>query len=120
MDVSFLLSYDELFTLMTLSPEVSAAGRRFTESALPGAEMCDLTGLVEKKLARWVGSELEIASVVRMASDAIAQADSLVEQESSWVVYSPWVTLICSQYLYRENHIKITPVEEMATRENTD
>ena len=81
MDISILLSKNELFTLISLEQNHSEAGRRFAEAALAGAERCDLSGLAERKLAKRVGADgLELAPVVRMIADALAHADEAEER----------------------------------------
>jgi hypothetical protein len=112
MDVAFLFSNDELFTMISLMPSHTEAGQRFFESALGSAEMCDLSGLVDKKLARFVGNEIALEPAVRMVADAIARADSAEYNENVWVIHSPWVSLQCENYTYREGYWKVTPFEE--------
>ncbi|MCL2151800.1 MAG: hypothetical protein FWH57_02395 [Oscillospiraceae bacterium] len=112
MEISFILSADEIFTLMSLFPDHSEGGRRFAAEALQGASPCDLSELPVKKLAKLVGGELEIEPAVRMAIDAIARADSASMSEDVWDIRSPWVFLRCEKYLYKEGYWKITPVEE--------
>ena len=112
MEVSFLLSLDELYTLIALTPEVSKAGRRFCDEALSGAEICDLSGLVEKKLAHRMEDELVIEPVLRMVCGAISKADSAEVNGEAWSICSPWVALQCEKYAYHEDHWKITPVKE--------
>jgi len=112
MDVSFILSSDEIFTLMSLMPGKTDAGRQFAEGALVGAVFCDLSGLVEKRLARMVGDELEIVPVLRMLVDSLARADSAELRGEAWVMCSPWVTVQCSPYPYRDGDWKITPVQK--------
>jgi len=111
MDISFILSFDELFTLISLIPGRTEAGARFVETALSGALLCDLNGLVEKKLATRAGSELEIALVVRMLSDAISRADSAEVRDGVWEIHSPWVSLRCEAYPYQDKQYLITPLE---------
>lgn len=111
MKVSFILSADEVFTLASLTSEHTEAGRYFLDEVLTGAEICDLTGLVEKKLARQVGGEIELSPVLRMVAGALSRADSAARHGEAWEVRSPWVTLLCEKYIYRDKHFKITPVE---------
>jgi len=113
MDVSFILSSDELYTLIYLAPEVSAAGRRFSDEALEGAEICDLSGLVEKNLAHRVGDELDLEPVLRMVAGAVSNADSAEFHGNVWSIRSPWVSLLCERYAYHENSWKITPLKEV-------
>jgi len=112
MDVSFLFTDDELYTLISLAPGSSEAGRRFMAEALPGAAACDLSGLVGKNLARRVGNELALTPVVRMMSDAIARADSADLRGEKWEIRSPWVSLLCENYAYKKGTWKITPIKE--------
>ena len=112
MDVSFILSSDELYTLISLIPVRTEAGARFAGAALSGARLCDLSGLLEKKLARRVNGELELAAVIRMLSDAISRADSASNHNGVWEIRSPWVSIRCEDYPYQENHFKITPLED--------
>ena len=109
MDVSFILSADELFTLLSLYPEQSKAGRSFADAALQDAALCDLSGLTEKNLARLAGGELDLAPVIGMVADAIAHADSAEERDGVWNVSAPDIILRCEKYAYREETWKITP-----------
>ena len=113
MEVSFILSNDELYTLISLIPVRTEAGARFVEEALSGAQLCNLNGLLEKKLARRADGELELelAPVVRMLSDAIARADSAKNHFGSWEIRSQWVSLRCAACPHQENHLIITPLE---------
>ena len=115
MDVSFLLSADELFTLMSLSTSRTGSGQLFADEALAGAGLDDLSGLVDKKLARRFGEELELMPVVRMISDALSRAEGIERSGETWNVRSPWVSLRCERYLYNEGLWKITPVMEDVT-----
>ena len=117
MDVSFLLSSDEIFTLMSLFPGHTEGGERFAAEALIGARTCDLSSLAEKKLARLINGNLELEPVVRMVGNAIAQAENTSNQEDVWEISSPWVSLRCEKYLYKEGYWKITPVEEENSEE---
>jgi len=118
MDVSFILSSDELYTLIFLATETSEAGQKFSDEALAGAEICDLSGLVEKNLARRVEDELDLEPVLRMVANAISNADSADLRGEVWDISSPWVSLLCERYAYHENHWKITPLKEVHKHEN--
>ena len=118
MDVSFILSSDELYTLMFLAPEISEAGRSFINKALTGAEICDLSGLVEKSLARRVEDELDLEPVLRLIADALSNAGNARLNGEVWSISSPWVSLLCEKYTYNDNHWKITPVKEAYKHEN--
>jgi hypothetical protein len=112
MDVSFILSSDELYTLISLIPDVTNDGQQFINRALCGADICDLSGLVDKKLAHRIEEEIDIEPVVRMVASAIAKADSIEYDEGVWNIKSSWVALICEKYVYNDNHWKITPLKE--------
>lgn len=109
METSFILSDDEIFTLMSLAANRTEPGARFAREALPYAGMCDLSGLVEKKLARLVEGKLEIEPVIDMLADAIAQATAAERRDDAWQITSPWIALRCEKYIYKEAHWKITP-----------
>jgi len=111
MDISFILSLDELFTLISLSGAKSDAGKHFVEEALPGAAFCDTNGLVEKKFAKMTDGELDLVPVLRMVADAIAKANSIVQRGEGWDIRSPWVSLHCERSIYCEGHMKITPMK---------
>ena len=117
MDISFILSTDEIFTLMSLFPDQTEHGKRFTAEALQGAKICDLSSLAEKKLARLINGNLELAPAVRMVGNAIAQADSASINDDAWDISSPWISLKCEKYPYKEGFWKITPVEEVISNE---
>jgi len=112
MDVSFILSADEIFTMISLMPDRTEVGKEFIEKVLSGAEICDLSGLPEKKLARIDGDELKLAPVIHMMIDAISNAGKVEEHENHWLISSDWVTLRCENYPYKENHWKLTPLKE--------
>jgi len=111
MDVSFILSQNELYTLLSAEPKRTEAGAVFLETALSGAERCDLSGLVERKLARRVSSGPEPAPVIAMLSCAISQADSAEESGGIWEISSQWLSIRCEAYPYQEEHLKITLLE---------
>jgi len=111
-DVSFILSSDELYTLISLAPQLSNAGQQFYTDALSGAIICDLSGLVEKKLAHRIEDEIDVEPVLKMISDAISKADSIETENGVWKIKSPWVALVCERYIYHENHWRITPVKD--------
>jgi len=109
MEISFILSTDEIYTLMSLFPDHTDDGRRFAAEALSGATPCDLSSLVDKKLAKPVSDKLEVAPVIRMLIDAIARADIAEIHDDVWSITSPWVSLRCEKYPYQEGFWKITP-----------
>jgi len=117
MDISFILSADEILTLISLMPGQTGPGKKFCDEALPNAVICDLTGLIDKKLARMVGDELELAPVIHMVADAVARATSAELLGETWEVHSPWISLQCETYPFREGDWRITPLkyEEAAT-----
>jgi len=110
MEVSFILSSDELYTLILLSGEMTEAGQQFCDKTLHDAQANDLSGLIEKNLAKKVEDELELEPVLRMISSAISQADNTELNNGVWSIRSPWVDLRCEKYQFNENHWKITPV----------
>jgi len=112
MEVSFILSNDELYTLLKIAKEKTKAGKRFIDEALHDAKLCDLSGLIEKKLARSTNGDLELEPVLRMVTDAISRATSAELQEEVWNIRSPWVDLLCENYPYHEGHQRITPVNK--------
>ena len=111
MDISFILSKNELFTLISMMPGRTDAGARFIELALSGAVLCDLNGLKEKKLARIVNDKPEPVSVIRMIADSVSRADSAQLQDGAWKISSPWALLRCEACPYQEGHIRITVIE---------
>ena len=116
MEVSFLLSADELFTLMSIISEKSEAGQYFIDSTLEGAELCDLSTLTEKNLARYIEDELEIEPVLNMMTDALTHAESAELKDDVWTIRSPYITLKCQKYPFHEGHWKITPVKERESK----
>jgi len=110
MDVSFILSSNELYTLISLASDTTKASQQFCEDALSGAEICDLSGLIEKGLAREFGDGLELEPVLRMIAGALSKADRATYHEAAWDIRSQWVNLLCEKYPFNENHWKITPV----------
>jgi hypothetical protein len=116
MDVSFILSSDELYTLISLIPDATSDGQGFVKEALVGAVICDLSGLVNKKLANHIEEEIDIEPVVRMVISAIAKANSVKHNEGVWTIKSSWIALICEKYFYNDNHWKITPLKEIKSK----
>ena len=115
MEVSFIISADELFTLMSTVQGWTEAGRQFNAEVLGDAVICDLSELPDKKMARFIDGELELAPVIRMIADAVTRADNITRRGDIWEVASPWVTPKCERYPYREGHWRITPEEETVT-----
>lgn len=113
MDVSFILSANEVFTLMQLIPSHTEAGQLFAKEALAGAEVCDLAGLIERDLARCVRGEINLEPIIRMVADTIALAESAQVHEGVWKISAPWLSLICKPDRYRKGHFMITPVQEL-------
>ena len=112
MEISFILTCDELFTLTSVTSGFSEAGKLFLQEALPDAELCDLSGLVLKKMARYVGEDMELSPVIRMISDAIAKADSATQDAGGWLIQSQWITLRLEKYAFQENCFKIVPLKD--------
>ena len=116
MDVSYIFSADELFTLISLIPDRSDAGQRFCEDALADAALCSLDGLGAKKMAKQhPGNQLELAPVIRMITETLAKAESLERIKNGWLLRSPWITVSCEAYPHLERHYLITPLEEAAS-----
>jgi len=111
MEVSFILSKDELLTLIVSMPELSEAGEKFVEKALFDAEINDLSGLFEKNMAKQSGDEIELEPIVQMIVDSIATADSCELNDDTWIINSPWLLLECTKNPYLDNSWKITPIE---------
>ena len=111
MDVSFILSTDELFTLISQMNNQTQAGKAFAEKALAGAQESDLTILAEKNLARIDGEELILAPVVQMMVDTISNANRTEYNGKHWEINSDWVTLQCEIYPFIERHWKLTPIK---------
>jgi len=112
MEVSFILSDNELYTLATIAQEKTEAGQRFIDEALNNAKLCDLSGLIEKKLARYTGGELELEPVLRMVIGAISGATSAKLHGEVWNIGSSRVDILCEDYPYHEGHRRITPVNK--------
>ena len=112
MEISFILTYDELFTLATAATELSQAGEHFLRDALPDAQKCSLDGLVDKKMAHYVGDKIELSPVIRMIADAIAKADTVVLSNGNWIIQSSWIKLKCEKYPFQDNCFKVVPLKE--------
>jgi len=110
MEVSFILKTDELFTLLSLAPERSNAGQKLYDEAVSGANVCDLSGLIEKKLALLIEDELVIDPVLHMISSALSVADSAELHDDVWDIKSKWIDLHLEKYKYNEDHWRITPL----------
>jgi hypothetical protein len=110
MEVSFIFSKDELHTLISMVPDRSETGLVFMEKTLSGAHICDLSGLVEKKLARQTDGELALEPVIRMIADSLAHAEYIIPSgDGCDEVYSRWAALRCETYIYKKDCFKITP-----------
>jgi len=114
MEVSFILSTDEIFTLISSMETQTEAGKEFVNKALPGARVCDLSGLAEKKLAVIKEDEIELVPVMRMIIDAIANAETVKCQDNYWEICSEWVILRCENYPYKEDHWELSPIKGTA------
>ena len=119
-EVSFILSRDELYTLVLLSGEPSEAGRDFVAGVLAGAVQNDLLGLVEKKMAHEQNGKILLEPVVRMLGAAVCKADKVDVAESKgkkskndgiYTIYSPWLKLRCERYARIADCIKLTPLK---------
>jgi len=110
MEVSFILSKDELYTLISIMGERTVAGKRFVEQALTDAVLCDLSGLADKALGRTTKDGIELETVTRMIVDAIAKADRAELFGEIWKIDAPWLSLECECCQYREGHWKVTPI----------
>ena len=111
MEVSFILSTDEVFTLISLMDTQTEDGKKFVTEALAGGKINDLSGLVEKKLAVIKEDEIELVPVMKMIVDTIANADRAISHDNHWEICSEWVILRCERYPYKEEHWKISPVK---------
>lgn len=120
MEVSYIISEDELFTLISMTSNHTDAGRLFCAEVLSEAKVCDLDGLVDKNIAvKRANNQVELTPVFNMFIDSLAQADSIQNVGNSWIIQSPWITLRCEAYPFIEKHIKITPMKEGRINENT-
>jgi len=111
MDVSFILSTDELYTLISQMNTQTQAGKAFVEKALAGAQSNDLSMLAGKNLAGVDGEELTLAPVLQMLVDAISNAGRAEYNGRYWEIDSDWVTLQCESYPFIDRHWKLTPVK---------
>jgi hypothetical protein len=113
MEVSFILSANEIFTLISQTPEHTESGERFIREALAGAQSCDLTSLVKKKLAHITDNELELEPVLYMLITALSHADNAENCVSHWEIQSPWVSLRCESYPFKAGYWRLSPVKGM-------
>ena len=111
MEISFILSADEIFTLISMMLNRTKSGTEFLENALRGAKLCDLSGLINKKLAHIDGDELELEPVIRMVIDSISNADIAEDHGNYWEIHSAWINLHCEIYPFKADYWKITPVK---------
>lgn len=112
MDVSYIMSVDEIFTLMMLIPEHTAPGEQFISEALTGADNCALDELEGKKMAkRTDDGRIELAPVISMFIETLAKASAVERAESGWIVRSQWITLHCEPYPYKDKHYILTPMK---------
>ena len=115
LEVSFMLSRDELYTLVLLSGEPTEAGKYFISEALAGASPDDLSGLIEKKMAHGHGEKIVVEPVIRMLGASICKAEKIDfinlgnESGGTYVVCSPWIKIRCEPYPRIENCLKLTP-----------
>jgi len=111
MDVSFILSSDEIYTLVSQMRTQSETGKDFIEKALANAVENDLSGLIKKNLARIEGDELILAPVIHMMIDSISNAKHAELNDGCWEIESDWITFKCEDYPYMEAHWKLTPIK---------
>ena len=110
MEVSFLMSCDEVFTIISLMPNRTPPGERFIRVALAGAKECGLQNFVGKNMARLTDDGYVLDPVIKMIADAMARPDSATFEDEVWLIKSPWISLTCEKCSTRVGHLKITPV----------
>jgi len=118
-EVSFIFTYDELYTLILLSGELTESGKIFTEKAIAGAVENDLSNLTNKKMAHMRDGKMSVEPIIRMLGAAICKADSLEiidpadkDGNVAYIISSPWIKIKCENYSKAANHIKLTPLKQ--------
>ncbi|MCL2820285.1 MAG: hypothetical protein FWD38_05580 [Oscillospiraceae bacterium] len=114
MDISFIFTADEIFTLASMINNHSPAGKEFIGNALTDAQICDLSSLAEKEHAQINGDKLELEPVIRMVFDTVTKAVRVVNVDDYWMIYSNRLTLKCEKYRFKENSWKISPIKGAA------
>ena len=115
MDISYIFSADELFTLVSAmfnNPE----GENSVPEFLKDAKACDLDRLVKKGMAKtFSNGEIELTPIVNMLIDALAFPDNIQEINTGFIFESNWIKVKCETYPFNENHYKLTPINIQAT-----
>ena len=127
MDISYIFSKDELYTLVYALQNVKTAQSETAEDKSAGemnagekpimpdflqnAQLCDLARLAEKDMVKlYEDGQAEISPIIRMLIDAIAFPDNAENSKQGWVFKSNWITVKCETYPYKDNHYKLTPL----------
>jgi hypothetical protein len=112
MTVSFILSIDEIYTLMSLVPEHTDAGSRLLAEVFAGGKTDGLTELIDKKLAHNINGTLELTPALRMIAFTLARPEELIAKQGFYLVRSAWIKLKLEKYTYKDGHYRITPLKE--------
>ena len=108
-----MFSADELFTLVSMIEDHSEPGKQIIDEALHDAEPCELSGLIEKKMAKKSESDIiEVAPIIKMIIEAIAHAESVKRNDIDWEIKSQWVDLKLEAYPFRDEYFRITPINQ--------
>lgn len=109
MDVLFLFSRDELYTLIC-GHKLTDAGQRFVDTVLEGAKKDALSHIVEKRFAVRRGETILLEPVISMLIESIAKADTFSGDASLCELTSPWVSVRCETDPHAQDGFKLTPL----------
>jgi hypothetical protein len=112
LDVSYILSFDELLTLLTLAKTQTNECRHFADSVLTDAKLIPLNGLITKGLATRIDGKIRIDTVLRMLIDTIATAETIEERKECWHLKGEHINVNIALYPHIARHIKIIPIQK--------
>lgn len=110
LNVSFLFSRDELYTLVK-KYDLSDAGKAFMDKVLLDAREDDLSGFVQKQLAKAQDGKILLEPVICMIAESIASAIEFWEKDGCYEIKSEWVALKCCLDTKIPDGLKIMPYE---------
>ncbi len=109
LEIAFIISKNELFTLLQNTSQLSDSGIAFVKQVLNRSQIDDLNGLVEKKLAYIREGEVWIQPVIRMLVAGIARANGFESIDNGWRFDSLGMYIECLNYEHHPDHIKLIP-----------
>lgn len=110
-EISFIMSRDELYTLILLNGEPSEWGKNFVETELGGAQKNNLLNLADKRMASFRDGKLFIEPVIRMMGAAICKTYKTEKMDGVYIIYSQWINIRYEIYSQIEGYVRLTPIK---------